>query len=67
MADKITWSADAQEAVKQVPIFARGRAKKACESEARERGESVISVEIFKAAMAKIVPPGMRRGGPPGS
>jgi Proto-chlorophyllide reductase 57 kD subunit len=67
VAEKITWTSDAQDAVKQVPIFVRGRAKKAAENEARERGESVVSVDIFRAAMEKIVPPGMRKGGPPGA
>ncbi len=68
MADeKVTWSPDAEQAVKRVPFFVRGRAKKAAEDAAREQGESVVTVEIFAAAMDKIVPPHLRgSGGPPG-
>ncbi|MBI5367672.1 MAG: PCP reductase family protein [Planctomycetes bacterium] len=45
----ITWSPEADERLKRIPIFVRPMAAKAIEDFARKRGSAVVTAEIMEA------------------
>lgn len=64
MADEqITWTPEAEEAMKQVPPFAQETARTRIEDYARQRGQNVITAELLGEVMSQFGPGG---GRPPG-
>ena len=50
----VRWSAEAEQSLKNVPLFARKIARRAIESYARDNGYSEITPEVYDRARRKF-------------
>lgn len=48
------WTTEAEEKLKEIPFFVRPSARKKIEKFAEEKGENLITVEIYHQAKAKF-------------
>jgi Proto-chlorophyllide reductase 57 kD subunit len=50
VSDKISWMAEAEAKLKEIPFFVRPAARKKIEKFAQERGATEITVDIYELA-----------------
>ena len=50
MSDKISWTAEAEAKLKEIPFFVRPAARKKIEKFAQEQGHSEITADIYDRA-----------------
>ncbi len=53
---KITWAADAEARIKNVPFFVRPLARRKAEAAARERGMTMVTSALLDEIKAKEMP-----------
>ncbi|WP_295614987.1 PCP reductase family protein [Chamaesiphon sp. GL140_3_metabinner_50] len=50
MSDRISWTAEAEAKLKEIPFFVRPMARKKIESFAQERGTNAVTLDIYNLA-----------------
>ncbi|HEY9640712.1 MAG TPA: PCP reductase family protein [Coleofasciculaceae cyanobacterium] len=54
MSDSVSWTAEAEARLKEIPFFVRPAARKKIEKFAAEMGASQITVEVYEQAKQKF-------------